>query len=261
MGVQILGSNSWREYRGKVSMPGSNGTTHLAVVADQHGQLHDCYVKLMEPTQPNLLCEAVGWLLARELKIPTPEFAAVVMVPTGHLSQYLSLPADILAIPEHPAWCCEVVRGKAIRQISRWLIHLAIRKCLASEDTRAIAALDIWADNQDRNFGNVIQMGSRYVAIDHEALLHSLFPPRYERRSVVDSARDILSQEAFKEFCVATAAASKSHFGAFPSASLKISQFVQTAYGAGHPIEQAVIAFLKNRSNLTFVSRELGVLI
>jgi hypothetical protein len=260
MTVQILGENSWREYRGSVAAPGLNATNHLAVIADNNGGLHDCYVKLMDAREPNLLCEAVGWLLARELDIPVPEFAAVVMVPTQVLSQHMSLPAWTMSHSTCPAWCCEVVRGRSLRQIHKWFVWLAIRRCLKSQDVHSIAAMDVWADNQDRNFGNVILAGKRYIAIDHEALLHALFPPRYGRNTVVDSAGRTLSQEAFKSFCVFVAHAAANHAAAFPMVSPKISQFIQAAYGSVNSVEKMVLDFLQTRSDVKFVGHELGVI-
>lgn len=76
-----------------------------------------------------------------------------------------------------PAWCSEVVAGKAVRQIHKMAFFLerAKKTCLLSGDVRKIAAFDKWADLRDRNFGNVIRSSNGgYVAIDHESLLHDL---------------------------------------------------------------------------------------
>lgn len=68
----ILDASAWREYRGKPANSGINANTHIAKVADTTGKLRDCFVKLLPTDSPALLCEAIGWLLARESDLSHP---------------------------------------------------------------------------------------------------------------------------------------------------------------------------------------------
>src|ERR1035437_3671629 len=214
MPVPILDSLAWREFRGPSGGSGVNPTTHLAKIADPNGRLHDCYVKLLNSATPALLCESMGWVLAKASEVPVVAFSAIVFVPLDELRKYMSLPSWTNSGTHCPAWCTELVAGKSVRQVHKWTFWLARKNCLKSKNVRAIAALDVWADNRDRNFGNVIRStAGEYIAIDHESLLHDLLwvptGTSYARRSLVDEAKQHLSAEDFKRFNVEMAVASE----------------------------------------------------
>jgi len=174
MSVSILDASAWREFRGKPANAGLNETTHLAKIADASGKLHDCFVKLLPMGGPALLCEALGWLLARKSDVSCQAFGAIVLVPVDELRKCAPLPSKFDAMALCPAWCSEIVAGKSVRQIHKMFYFIARKNCLR-KDARKIAAFDQWSDLRDRNFGNVIQSRKGgYIAIDHESLLHDL---------------------------------------------------------------------------------------
>ena len=125
MSVDILDASAWREYRGRPSSAGINETTHLAKIADRSGRLHDCFVKLMKPKTPALLCEALGWLLARAAGVQCPDFAAIVLVPVPELRRHGPLPSDFDRAALAPAWCSEIVAGKSVCQVHKMSFVLA----------------------------------------------------------------------------------------------------------------------------------------
>ncbi|MCX7139835.1 MAG: hypothetical protein NT123_01810, partial [Proteobacteria bacterium] len=152
-----------------------NPTSHLAVIADETGKLHNCYVKLLRKDRCALLCEAIGWLLATSSGIPCAAFAAIVMVPIADYVKTYPLPTGYVNEIDWPAWCCEAVQGSAPLLPGAKDFFNRRRQCLYSKDARVIASFDIWTDLQDRNFGNVIRKpNGGYIAIDHESILHSL---------------------------------------------------------------------------------------
>ena len=138
MSVPILDASAWREYRGKPSSCGINETAHLAKIADTTGKLRDCFVKLLPLTYPSLLGEAIGWLLARASDLSCVPFGAIVIVPLNELRKSTDLPTTFDGMDECPAWCCEIVAGKSLRQIHKWTFWLARRQCLHSKDARKI---------------------------------------------------------------------------------------------------------------------------
>lgn len=264
--LPILDANAWREFRGKPNGLGVNETAHLAKIADQSGKLRDCFVKLLPLQYPSLLGEAIGWLLARAANVACPPFAAILLVPLKSLRKSTPLPSEYEGMAVCPAWCCEVVAGRSLRQIHRWAFWLARRHCLHSDDARAIASFDRWTDLRDRNFGNVVRSASGgYVAIDHESILHDvLWPPSgriFHERSLLNEARQHLSADDFKDFQVAMALASNSHADALASARAELTDIIRKIYPnlAGVLVPAALNA-LDERSKAGWLATSLGVI-
>ena len=248
MSVPILDASAWREFRGKPASSGTNETTHLARIADASGKIHDCFVKLL-PDGPALLCEAVGWTLARASDVSCPSFGAIVLVPVAELRKCVALPPRFDAIAVCPAWCSEVVAGKSVRQVHKMAYFIARKNCLRSKDARKIAAFDKWGDLRDRNFGNVIQSAKGgYVAIDHETLLHDLlwipFGRRYEERSLMVEAQKALSAPDFARFQVDMAAAATSHAKALGNTRAALADIIAKVA----PVDAATLADMVDKT-------------
>jgi len=261
--LEVYDSQAWREFRGTPSRMGVNETTHLAKIADSSGKLHSCYVKLIKPQTYGLLCEAIGWTLALHADVPRVEFACVVMVPLRSLEKYLTLPSWLAGHDFYPAWCAEIVSGKSLAQVYSWRAASARAACLKSVDTQKMAAFDFWADNVDRNFGNVIKSDvGRYVAIDHETLLHEIlwlpFGIKYEPRRLWDNAQD-LPPNAKNDFRMNMLAAAATHHTALAKAEGEIKSVIQKLLGvkAGSSTEQQVYNFLLGRSDTSWLPSQL----
>ncbi|WP_155648947.1 hypothetical protein [Burkholderia stagnalis] len=266
MPVPILNSSAWREFRGVPSSAGINPTTHLACVADAIGKLRSCYVKLLRPGTPALLCEAIGWALAHPVGVPVTPFGAIVLVPLDKLRNCMTLPQWTNGQSVCAAWCTEIVAGKSVRQVHKWAFWLARKRCLHSKDVRSIAAFDVWTDNRDRNFGNVIRSpAGGYIAIDHETLLHDLLwkptGTSYARRSLVDEAKQYLSSSDLKQFNVELAGASDRHASGFAMVELALNQLIDKLYPNAAPaLGQNVLGYLNLRSQAGWLANEIGVI-
>lgn len=266
MSVAILDSSAWREYRGRPANVGQNETTHLAKIADSYGKLHDCFVKLLVPDGPALLCEAMGWLLARASAVPCPAFAAIVMVPVDELRKYGALPDKFNGMALCPAWCSEVVAGKAVRQVHKMSFFIARGNCLRSKDARKIAAFDHWSDLRDRNFGNVIRSSNGgYVAIDHETLLHDLLwlpcGIKFEERSLLVEARKSLSTADFQRFQMDMAGAANGHSKALDDAREDLRDIIAKILSIDPiPATESIMEALGRRSGPGWMSEELKVI-
>lgn len=266
MPVPILDSFAWREFRGVPSSAGINPTTHLASIADATGKLHSCYVKLLKPNTPALLCEAIGWALANPVDVPVTPFGAIVLVPLDRLRDCMPLPTWTNGQSVCAAWCTEIVAGKSVRQVHKWAFWVARKRCLQSKDVRAIASFDVWADNRDRNFGNVIRSpAGGYIAIDHETLLHDLLwmptGTSYARRSLVDEAKEHLSSEDLKQFNVELAGASSKHGSGLATVQGSLSTFIDNLYPQAAPaLSGTVIGYLTLRSQAGWLANEIGVI-
>lgn len=266
MAVPVYDSTAWREFRGVPSSLGINSTTHLAKVADPTGKLHDCVVKLLPIDRPSLLCEAVGWVLARAAGIPCPAFAGIVMVPVEELRNHVSLPPEIASKSTCPAWYSELVPGDSLRQLHSWGYIIKLKSCLRNKDVRRIAAFDCWSDLRDRNLGNVIRTGSGgYVAIDHETILHDLLWLRagikYESRSLLAEAEKRLSQAELKKFLVEMAQASEAHLAAISSVATDIESIFNMIYpGLSPTLVPEVIEFLEARAQKGWMADKIRVI-
>lgn len=266
MPVPILNSSAWREFRGVPSSTGVNPTIHLASIADATGKLRSCYVKLLRPNTPALLCEAIGWALANPVGVPVASFGAVVLVPLDQLRNCMPLPQWTDGQHVCAAWCTEIVAGKSVRQVHKWRFWAARKRCLHSKDVRSIAAFDIWTDNRDRNLGNVIRsLSGGYIAIDHETLLHDLLwvpsGTSYARRSLVDEAKQHLSPNDLKKFNVEMAGAAGKHEIGLASVRGTLNTFIDSVYPQAAPaLSQTVIGFLNIRSQAGWLANEIGVI-
>ena len=266
MNLPILDASAWREFRGKPANIGINETTHLAKIADQSGKLHDCFVKLLPLDGPALLCEAMGWLLARASGVACPEFAAIVMVPVPELKKCCALPPTFNDMSSCPAWCSEIVSGKTVRQVHKMSFFVARKNCLRSKDARKIAAFDQWSDLRDRNFGNVIQASKGgYVAIDHETLLHELlWAPTgrtFLEKSLLAEARKSLSPAEFQRFQIDMANAAKDHPSGLTDASGEIAEIIEKiAPTDAVNLTRSVMQALGQRSQSGWLSNALGVI-
>lgn len=267
MSVSILDPSAWREFRGRPTNSGINETTHLAKVADQSGKLYDCFVKLLPLDGPALLCEAIGWLLARKSDLLCPAFGAIVLVPVPELRKCCPLPSKFDGMDFCPAWCSEIAAGKTVRQIHKLKYYLARKAFLRSTDARKIAAFDKWTDLRDRNFGNVIQSSKGgYVVIDHESLLHQLLwmpiNQGFEEKSLLAEARSSLSQTEFRQFQLDMANSAIGHAQALKNAQADIEEIIGqmlSSHAAG--VSQRVIQTLEQRSQPGWLSNFLGVIV
>lgn len=268
MSIQVLDTTAWREFRGSPDIKGLNKTTHLAKIADASGKLHDCYVKLLEPNTPALLCEAIGWLIARASGVACSPFAGIVFIPLDELRKNMKLPEWLDRYDVYPAWCSEVIRGKTVIQVHKWFLLAASKKCLRSKDARAMAAMDVWVDNRDRNYGNVVRVSSgNYVSIDHETVLHDLLwipvGKHFARRSLVDMAVQHLSQDDRDQFLVDMATTAELHQNGFNVSKKHVVEIIEKIV---HPskIQQfvpLVCDFLESRAKPGWLANEIGVIV
>lgn len=266
MSVPILDSSAWREYRGKPASSGVNETAHLAKIADTAGKLRDCFVKLLPLTYPSLLGEAIGWLLARASDLSCVPFAAIVIVPLAELRKSAELPSEFDGMDECPAWCCEIVAGKSVRQIHKWAFWLARRQCLHSKDARKIASFDVWTDLKDRNFGNVIRSpNGGYVSIDHETILHDLlWPPSgkiFHPRSLLAEAQQHMSPKDFQRFQVDMANAAHKHAQGLVTARADLADIITKIYPRlSEKLIPAALNTLDQRAQAGWLADTLGVI-
>ena len=266
MSIPILDTSAWREYRGKPSSSGINETTHLAKIADQTGMLRDCFVKLLPLQYPSLLGEAIGWLLARSSNVTCVSFAAILLVPLTELRKSTVLPAEFDGMDVCPAWCSELVAGKSLRQIHKWVFWLVRRHCLNSQDVRKIASFDLWTDLRDRNYGNVIRSpGGGYISIDHETILHDLLwlptGKTYLSRSLLNEAHLHLTPIDFQRFQVDMANAAQAHADGLAAASNDIADIINKIYPhLSATLVPATINSLGQRANTGWLANKLGVI-
>lgn len=266
MSVPILDASAWREYRGKPANSGINATTHMAKVADTTGKLRDCFVKLLPTDTPALLCEAIGWLLARKSDLSHPAFGAIILVPVEELRKCSPLPPEFNGMTLCPAWCSEVVSGKTVKQIHTMAFYVSRKNCLRSKDARKIAAFDQWSDLRDRNFGNVIASANGgYVAIDHETLLHDLLwlpaGRRYVEWSLLNEAKSSLDAASIKKFQVDMANAAKGHAKALQDAKADLADIVaKIAPTNATALTLSIEQTLDQRSQPDWLSNKLGVI-
>lgn len=266
MSVPILDTSAWREFRGKLTSAGMNETGHLAKIADSGGKLHDCFVKLLPLYYPSLVGEAIGWLLARASDVACVSFAAIVLVPLAELRKSVTLPPEFDGMDTCPAWCCEIVAGKSVRQIHTWAFWLSRRNCLRSKDARKIAAFDVWTDLRDRNFGNVIRApGGGYISIDHETILHDLlWPPSgkiFHSRSLLIEAQEHLSSSDLKRFQVDMAKAAQGHAQGLADARADLSDIIEKIYPQLAPtLTPAALKSLDQRGQVGWLANVLGVI-
>ncbi|MFL9908281.1 hypothetical protein [Paraburkholderia sp. RL17-337-BIB-A] len=223
-------------------------------------------MKLLPPNSPALLCEAIGWTLANSADVSVASFGAVVLVPLDKLSKCMPLPPWTNGQTVCAAWCTEIVAGKSVRQVHKWAFWLARKRCLNSKDVRSIAAFDVWTDNRDRNFGNVIRSSSGgYIAIDHETLLHDLLwlptGMSYELRSLVEEAKKNLSLNEMMQFNVEMAGASVKHSAGLTAVQTQLTSFIDGLFPKAAPgLSGTIIGYLSLRSQAGWLANEIGVI-
>ncbi len=266
MSVPILDASAWRIFRGPPSNFGLNKTTHKADVADAEGKLHRCYVKLMPDNgSPGLLCEAIGWLLARSSHLAYPAFGAILLVPVDKLRECMTLPAEFDSKDVCAAWCSEVVPGKTLILHSKPFLFGG-KDFLKSSDAPKIAAFDQWCDLRDRNYGNVIVSAKgRYVVIDHETLLHeSLWVPTgeaYEERSILENAKGKLAAADMDRFKGHMVNAAKGHGPALQDAAADLADIIVQLYPTdGEARGNSIRQTLDVRSQTDWLSTKLGII-
>jgi len=270
--LKILPSSAWVEFRGLPSAKTLNdGALHFAIVKGDDGKERKCAVKLIDLTsRPGLLCESLGWLLAQASGVNVPEFAAVLRVPLDKLGKSMPLPTFVSGYSEYLAWCVQIVDGKAVAQVHKWLFWLARSKCLEASNTPVMAAFDYWADNQDRNYGNVIRSkNGQYVAIDHESLLHETIWRKYyglqfNLNSLLKEAESNLSADKLHRFRCNMALASKDHLNAIQKVKATGQKFIQDLIpdpALATQLWAEIETFLTLRAQVDWLSQELGVIV
>lgn len=269
--ITILPSGAWREFRGVPPRSGLNTTGHFALISDGSGDERKCFLKLINlERSPGLLCEGLGWIFARSAGVRVPEFATIVMVPLDRIRLSVSLPPWLDDYSEYPAWCVEAVDGKSLAEISKWIFLLRRRQCLSSKDTPTLASFDIWADNRDRNFGNVIRTKKgEYIAIDHEALLHDLvvqgmYGIKYEERSLLKEAGKHMESAKFQRFQYDVVSAAHKHESALQSVVQAAGQYVfniTTSPADGSALWQSIYNYLYLRAQVGWMSNFMGMII
>ena len=160
---------------------------------------------------------------------------------------------------------CEIVSGKSVRQIHKWLFWLARRKCLNSMDARKIASFDLWTDLRDRNFGNVIRSSNGgYVSIDHESILHDLIwspVATFELRSLLEEAKQHLSPESFQRFQIDMSNAANDHANGLVTAYEDLVDIINKIYPAhSHTLTPAILNLLNQRAQAGWMASTLGVI-
>lgn len=266
---QILPSSSWVEFRGLPKVDTLHASEiHFALVKDSSGKDRKCAVKFIDLNASNgLVCEGIGWLLAKASGVSVPSFASILMVPVQKLSSSMKVPSWLHVYNEYPAWCVEIVEGNAVAHVHKWLYWLSVGNCLKAKNTPVLASFDLFSDNRDRNFGNVIKSkDGKYVAIDHELLLYELLHVPVNRLFVLNSLLEVaekrLSAELFLKFKCDMATAVSLHESAILSIRPNAMAFLESIIpdSAQSQIWWAKIeTFLNARAQIGWMSNRLGV--
>lgn len=267
--LPILPPESWREFRGVPSSKGLNQTTHLAVIADEHGKLHKCYVKLVPATWPTPLTEALAWLLANALDLPRPDFAAIVLLPINKLKGCIPLDQHWLTYDVVPAFCSSAVEGKSPIQGWRWLTWMRLRKLYKRAEVAKISAFDQWVDNQDRHSGNLlVRKNGECVPIDNEFSFYSLLwgsvGIAVHKNSLLQESSNHLTLENFTRFKVDMANSSKNHALALDNVSPHLRHTIDALVNNSANADalwQQIYTFLNVRAQPGWMSNQLGVTI
>ncbi len=268
--IDILSSASWREFRGEPANKGMNLTTHLAVIEDVTGRLHNCYVKLCPPNWPSPITEAIGWQLIRTLKLPAPDFAALIMVPLDRLRQSMKLDQHWLSYPETLAFCVSEVNGKPITSSWSWLASLRKKGTYKKQEVAGICAFDYWVDNKDRNTGNLLlKSGGEQVAIDNEFILYDqLWKGKFGfeiiEQTILAEAKKNLNAKEFQKFKLTVARQGKNHIDAMNMARADLRALIFTLFTdakVAQSIWGSLDDFLTIRADINWLSSELGVIV
>lgn len=266
---QILPPSAWVEYRGFPNAKTYHESEiHFALVKGHDGIVRKCAVKFIDLNKgPGLICEGLGWILAKASGVNVPSFAAVLRVPLPKLATSMPIPSYLNSYTEYPAWCVEVVEGKSIAQVNQWIFWLTREFCLRAKNTPVMASFDFWADNQDRNFGNVIRSKEgKFIAIDHEVLLHELlYVPngiQFRLNSLLVEAEARMSADRFLRFKCEMAAAAQEHEAAMNNIRTAGSAYLRKIIPdptQASSLWNSIESFLDARSQLGWMSNRLGV--
>jgi hypothetical protein len=268
---QILPSSSWVEFRGVPKVKTLHASEiHFAIVKDLGGKDRKCAVKFIDlQTSNGLICEGVGWLLAKACGVNVPPFASILMVPIQKLSNSMAVPTWLHGYNEYPAWCLEIVEGDVVAHVHSWSYWLSVGNCLKAKNTPVLASFDLFADNRDRNFGNVIKStDGKYVAIDHELLLYELLHlpmnRQFKLNSLLEFAEQTLTAELFLKFKCEMATAVSMHESAILSIQSDAMAFLATIISDSSQSQfwwSTIESFLISRAQVGWMSNKLGVIV
>jgi hypothetical protein len=267
--IPILPIQSWAEFRGQTSKTelGANLTTHKALIRDETGKLHYCYVKISPQGRPTPITEGIAWLIARELDLPRPEFAALIIVPINRLRESgMRLDQHWDSYQRALGFCSEAVQGKSLAQGWKWGVAGRTTKFFRSGDARRIIAFDEWTDNADRHSGNMMRSKEGYyVPIDNEYILHEILWNKGLSRinRLLPEGRTYLTPADHLRLKVEAAQASHKHAAAITSAEphikMMISQLMPNAVQALQ-ISNDICGFLHTRSGRDWLAKKLEVI-
>lgn len=269
MSPAFLNETAYRQFRAMPPNQGVNTTTHTAIVADQAGKEHRCYVKLLpDPTSPRLVCEALGWVLTGAAGLLRPDFGAVLLVPVSKLPDPLRSHSSLAGLATCPSWCASEInpgRQVAHARMGHYDIARERKSLLEAKTSRQIAAFDEWADVADRNLGNVVVTPKKtYHPIDHETLLYDTLwtDKTMARKSLLSMAEQKLDAEKLKRFKVDMCNAAKGHAAALANAQASLQDVIDSMFDP--PVNQQkwqqVLGALQTRSEQTWMSDRLKVI-
>lgn len=264
--IPILPESAWREFRGAPTTKGQNHTTHMAIVVDQRGQAHKCFVKASPPGNPMVITEALAWMLAEAVDLPRPHFAALLHLPVSKLRQHMSMDQHWLAYSHVLAFCSSAVPGRHITSRWRWLDRLRATRAFKHPSLARIAAFDTWVDNNDRHTGNFLKSkDGEYIPIDNEFVLYMLIwvasGITCAHNSLRQRARDVLTATGYRKFEAAMIDASSHHEPAFSKVSADLSAFVTAMVpdpARGAALSASLLDFLAKRAEPTWLANEVG---
>jgi hypothetical protein len=264
--IPILPDTAWREFRGAPTNKGLNLTIHQALIADENGQEHKCYVKAAPQGNAMPFTEAIAWLVAESLELPRPRFAAVLMVPVQRLRSHMKLDQHWMGYTHTLAFCSSTVEGKHIHGRWQWLTQLKKARAFRHEDVSRIAAFDAWVENRDRHSGNFLRTREGdYVPIDNEFILYTLVWAANNivvgHQSLRMEAQAILKAAGYTKFEISMVLASKLHEAALNKAAPALQQFIAVMHAdpsQGVAAATAILLFLGQRAHPDWLANELG---
>jgi Phosphatidylinositol 3- and 4-kinase len=264
--IPLLPQAAWLEFRGAPETTGQNHTTHQAVILDTLGAQHKCFVKASPPGFPMVYAEAIAWMVAGQLNLPRPKFAALIDLPMHRVRQCMRLDQHWMRYPSVLAFCSSAVSGKHITSRWNWLSHIRAAKAFKHEDVARIAAFDMWVENQDRHTGNFLRTSTGdYIPIDNELILYTVFWVAsgftYVHNGLVDQARKVLKADGVKGFESAVVEASLAHQQAFSNVAPLLQRFITMVIAdpvLGNAKAQEVLNFLQLRADPDWLRKELG---
>jgi hypothetical protein len=175
--IQTLGPNAYGGFMEMVG-EGQDAVTHKALVRFLDVDVAvDSYVKVYctKAAPKGLVNELIGYSLAKWGGLLTAPRAAVLLLDAEqttflppHVSPPLTEDGKVIA------WCVQSLAGKTPKQ--SYILSTDKAAALKSiqqdfkkwKDLAAVASMDAWLLNEDRNLGNVVRLGEgQYAVIDH----------------------------------------------------------------------------------------------